>query len=111
MINDGKLVHTTYKGLGELQALVGGGSIELVPHKRGFKAPYVAYVNEEGLINDMPQNVLAAFVLDALGFVLCPPTFCIYGPVVIMKGGEKSLKEADRTRLEKVVADIMKEDL
>lgn len=87
-----------------------GGSIELVPHSKQDKAPFVAYVNEEGLINDLPQNVLGAMVLYELGFILCPPTFCIYGPVVIMGKNERSLTDKDRKLLEETVHKVIEED-
>jgi hypothetical protein len=51
----------------QLQELV-GGSFQMIPHKLGYKAPFVAYVNEEGFNLDLPSNWLAWGVLTNLGF-------------------------------------------
>ncbi len=108
-ISKDRLEETNAAGLADLQRLVGGGSIQLVPHKDACDAPFMAYVNEEGLIKDMPQNDLASLVLDALGFLLWPPAMTIYGPVVIMRQEEKSLRKKDMQQLETTLIRIIKE--
>lgn len=106
---EGRLKYAEYKTLEELQQLVGGGYVTLVPHKKGMDAEWMAYANEEGMIKDMPQNDLAAHVLYQLGFLLCPPTYTYYGPIVIMKQGEKSLTKKQRAMLEETVAKVIAE--
>ena len=110
LLFEGRLKFVEYKTLEELQQLVGGGYVTLVPHKKGMEAEWMAYANEEGLIKDMPQNDLAAHVLYQLGFLLCPPTYTYYGPIVIMKKGEKSLTKKQQTFLEDTVSDVVAEE-
>ena len=107
-----RLVHTESRGLADLQRLV-GGNIQLFPHRLDGDdegAPLVAYVNEEGLITDMPQNSLAALVLDKLGFILSRPTWSVYGPVVFMGPGEKGLTDKQRRLLEETIKQVTPED-
>jgi hypothetical protein len=69
-----------------------GGYIETVPsiHKKGMigmfyneNIPYDVYCNEEGLIAGLPQNEMAAHIINALGYASSAPYHLIYGPVVI----------------------------
>jgi hypothetical protein len=102
VISDGKLEHTTYSCFEELQQLV-KGNVGTVLHELRNKALFVAYASKEGRDTSMPPNKLATVVLRKLGFILYPPTFCIYGPVVILSQGKRGLQDDEREFLEKAV--------
>jgi hypothetical protein len=84
--------------LKSLNALV-GGSITLIPHKKGHKGGWVAYANDDGMTMNLPSNYLAFGVLHFLGFygaTIIPGAH--FGNIVLCKcrgGNEVSMQEAD----------------
>lgn len=87
-----------------LQRIV-GGNIELLPHREGITARFMAYANEEGLLKDLPRNVLAGGVLLLVGFILGPaPLGCAYaGNVVVFGKSEKGLTAQDEQMLQAAI--------
>lgn len=57
------------------------GSIQLLPHEKGWDARCSAYVNEEGLMLDMSHNSWG-IVLDTMGFRF-NLAYGVRGPVVL----------------------------
>lgn len=88
--------------LKDLQAHV-GGYIQLLPHPGGSEAPYMAYVNEEGLLRGLPANELARHVTMRLGFQEMEPDTLV-GNVVILAQDEKSLSRQQCEEIRKLSA-------
>jgi len=77
--------------LKRLQELV-HGNIEILPHRRGYEAPWIAYANEEGMLQDLPSNFLAWGVLRHLGFLDSTGGLGFYfGNIVLMGKNKKAL--------------------
>jgi hypothetical protein len=78
----------------EYQKLV-GGHIETIPHPQGWDAPFTAYANEEGMLQDLPSNFLAWGVLRHLGFVV-PSIGFYFGNVVLIGHNGKGVTAANK---------------
>lgn len=89
--------------LKDLQAHV-GGYIQLLPHSHGLDAPYMAYVNEEGLLRGLPPNELARHVTERLGFHEMEPDMLV-GNVVILAQDEKSLTKAQCAEIRQLLGE------
>jgi len=72
------------------------GFIELLPHKKGSNAPWVAYANEEGALQELLPNPLAWGVLNHLGFDHSVNNLGYYhGNVVLLGRDEAPLTPKD----------------
>jgi hypothetical protein len=85
--------------LEDLQAGIGGGYIQVVPHfTRYMGKPCVAFCDEEGKLNGLPYNVRAS----ELWYGQMPDTFwrtdtgwpldILVGPIVIVTGDRQLLR-------------------
>lgn len=68
-----------------------GGHFEIFPHPQGWDADVVAYVNEEGILGNLPPNPKAREIMCELGYEKYMPHYGVLGPVVIV--GQKNGKE------------------
>jgi hypothetical protein len=80
-----------------------GGYIEEVRHKRGLNAPFMAYCNEDGRSEQLPNNGMAGFVLQKLGFVIMP----VFGNVVLMGQDERPLTTEQLAHVDNVVREYV----
>jgi len=77
-----------------------GGFFELLPHKQGDAAPFVAYANETGMLDNLTHNPLAWGVLQHLGFDHSVNNLGYYhGNVVLLGRDEQSLTSKDRKQV------------
>lgn len=88
------------KMLKQLQTLVGGYVESLPWADYESEAPYVAYVNEEGLTRGLPANELARKATAALGFYELLPE-ALRGNVVLMGQDETGLTPLQIREVEK----------
>jgi hypothetical protein len=91
----------------EYQKLV-GGYIETIPHAQGCNAPFTAYANEEGMINDLPSNFLAWGVLRHLGFHV-PSLGFYFGNVILIGRNEKGVTAANKKLVHEALRKYLKE--
>jgi hypothetical protein len=86
-----------------------GGNIETLPHKDGWNSRFVAYANEEGMIKDLPSNVLAWGVLHYLGFIDSMKMGFYWGNVILLGRNEKALSEKDFAYIEEIRLKYLRE--
>lgn len=85
------------------------GNIEIIPHKRGDEAPFIAFANEEGMIQDLPSNYLSWGVLRHLGFI-CPLSMPFhFGNVILMGKDETALTKIQQKQVEAALKKYLKE--
>lgn len=80
------------------------GHFEIFPHPQGWDADVTVYVNEEGILGNMPSNLKARQIMCELGYEKYIPHYGVLGPVVIV--GQKNEKEY--TLSEKTIEIIQK---
>lgn len=80
------------------------GPIGLMP-TRNYNTRYMCYIDDEAIPQALPQNELAAYVLDFLEFNVgaCVGSL-VLGPVVILGGGDRGLTEEQASVLDEVCA-------
>jgi hypothetical protein len=86
-----------------------GGSYQLLPHRKGYEAPFTAYVNEEGMNIDLPSNFLSWGVLRGLGFLDDWNLGFHFGNVILLGRQGKALTEKNKEEVRRVFQLYMKE--
>lgn len=93
--------------LSQLQKLV-DGSIEYVPKILHEDNKLIAFANEEGMNKELPGNYVGSNALVKLGFYA--GDFCtLFGNLVVMKDGEKSLTKKQEELIRKAYEDALLE--
>jgi hypothetical protein len=84
-----------------------GGRIESLPRKSACK--FIAYANEEGMLQNLPSNLLSWGVLRHLGFHSPSSIPFHFGNVILMGKDNKALTKAQQKQVEKAVEAYQKE--
>lgn len=84
-----------------------GGHIEILPSTEECK--FLAYANEEGMIEDLPHNNLSWGVLRHLGFNVSWAIPFHFGNVILMGEGGKALTKAQKALVEEAIKKYKKE--
>ena len=87
-----------------------GGYITCLPHPKGSRAPFTAYANEEGMLQNLPSNFLAWGVLRHLGFIDSTMGMGFYfGNVVLVGRNEQALTDKAKKQVREALAKYLKE--
>lgn len=85
------------------------GNIEILPHKKGYEAPFLAYANEEGMMENLPSNYLSWGVLRHLGFHCSLAIPFHFGNVILMGHNERALTKDQQAQVDKAFHKYLKE--